>query len=87
MTPIKDGRMQRFIGIDITLHFKKGTSAKIGDGLVITDGEKVHIWTGKQTDGKNFLIPAEPVKELDVKKLEKATYRNKNNGNFETFRF
>jgi hypothetical protein len=80
--------IERFLGTKIVLHFKTEVSEEMGDGLLISDGEKVHIWTGKVTeDGKNFLIPTTSVRELDVKDLKKATYRNVKNGNFETLRF
>ena len=88
MVPITNNSIRRFLGIEITLYFKNGEKSKIGDGLLITDGHKVHICTGKRTeDGKNFLISVDSVKELSIKKLEKATYRNSKNGNFETFSF
>jgi|GEM_PF-4513206 len=78
----------RFLGIEITLHSKTGEKMRMGDGFLISDGEKVHVWTGKRIgDGKSFLIPADTVRELDIKTLEKATYRNLENGNFETLCF
>ena len=87
MTPVRNGKIQRFLGISITLHSKKGISTKIGDGLLITDGEKVHVWTGKYSGNGSFIIPSASVKELDAKTLTKATYRNSETGNFETFLF
>ena len=87
MAPTTSGKIQRFVGTNITLHSKEGVSTKIGDGLVITDGEKIHIWTGKQTDNRSFLIPDESVKELDVEEIKKATYRDIDTGNFKTFHF
>ncbi|MCL5017405.1 MAG: hypothetical protein M1155_01970 [Patescibacteria group bacterium] len=81
-------RIERFLGTEITLRFKNGSVKKMGDGLLISDGEKVHIWTGKVTgDGKNFLIPTTSVREVDVRILKSAAYRNVKNGNFEVFDF
>ena len=76
MASIKN-KMERFLGINIRLHYKSGEIKILGDGFLISDGIKVHIWTGTVTaDGKNFLIPTDRVKEEDVEKLEKATYRD-----------
>jgi hypothetical protein len=87
MTSVKNN-IERFLGIEIRLYFKNGLMENMGDGLLISDGEKIHVWTGKITDdGKNFLIPAASVKEIDVKKLKKAIYRNVENGNPRTFFF
>jgi hypothetical protein len=78
----------RFLGIEIQLYFKDGSIENVGDGLLIFDGEKIHLWTGKITsDGKNFLIPAEFVKEIDVEMLKKVIYRNIENDNTEIFLF
>lgn len=78
----------RFMGIGIKLHFRSGQKENLGNGLIISDGEKVHVWVEKKLGNKiSFVIPTASVRELDVKILEKATYRNMETGNFEVFVF
>jgi len=78
----------RFMGTGIKLYFRSGYKENLGNGIIISDGEKVHVWIEKKLRNKiSFVISTASVRELDVKILEKATYRNIDTGNFEVFVF
>ena len=88
MPPTKTGKIEKFAGLDIKLWFKNGKKLRLGDGLLISDGTDVHVWLGQRTDDqKKIVISEERIKETKVRSLFQATYRNLENGNFETFTF
>lgn len=86
MTQTTKTCMMRFVGLDIKLWLKNGKTVKLGDGLFISDGIKVHAWIGTSSDsGKNIMI-ATQAQEWEVKNIEQVTYRDINSGNFKELR-
>jgi len=85
VSPATKTHIARFVGLDIKLWLKDGKTVKLGDGLFISDGVKVHVWIGTSSDcGKNIVI-ATQAQEWEVKNIGQVTYRDITTNNFKSF--